>query len=308
MTTMTPPLRVGRGSRVRTVRTVRERAAIKPGDSTEVVALISSAFTMVAIICTWFALQVLVLGGLAQSRDQSVLYDMFRTQLAEATAPLGPVVDPGAPVAVLTIPRLGVQQVVVEGTSSGDLVAGPGHRRDTVLPGQSGVSLIYGRASTYGAPFADVAALRVGDEMIAQTGQARTVFTVENVRRDGDPVTAPAAGSARLTLVTAEGHGLLASLRPSRTVFVDAISAEAQPVPAGRPAGVPASELAMASDPAATPMLALGLALLTLLTLGVVAARQRWSLALVWVVAAPVAIAVSWFTTDQLMRLLPNLI
>ncbi len=42
------------------------------------------------------------------------------------------------------------------------------------------------------------------------------------------------------------------------------------------------------------------------MTLGVVAARQRWSAALVWVVAAPVALALAWSTTDVVMRLLPN--
>jgi sortase A len=44
------------------------------------------------------------------------------------------------------------------------------------------------------------------------------------------------------------------------------------------------------------------------MTFGVIAARQRWSAALVWVVATPVVIALSWGTTDVVMRLLPNLI
>ncbi|WP_180936053.1 hypothetical protein [Nocardioides ungokensis] len=56
------------------------------------------------------------------------------------------------------------------------------------------------------------------------------------------------------------------------------------------------------------PLLALDLALLLALTLGVIAARQRWSTALVWVVASPLAIALSWASTDVVMRLLPNLI
>ena len=58
----------------------------------------------------------------------------------------------GEPVALLSIPRLGISQVVVEGTASGDTLAGPGHLRDTVLPGQVGTSVVYGRAATYGAP------------------------------------------------------------------------------------------------------------------------------------------------------------
>ncbi len=44
------------------------------------------------------------------------------------------------------------------------------------------------------------------------------------------------------------------------------------------------------------------------MTLGVVAARQRWSTVLVWVVASPLVLALSWASTDVVMRLLPNLI
>jgi sortase A len=71
---------------------------------------------------------------------------------------------------------------------------------------------------------------------------------------------------------------------------------------------VPDSEKAMAADGGALPLLALCLALLLATTLGVVAARQRWSAVLVWVVAAPLVIALSWVATDVVMRLLPNLI
>jgi len=64
----------------------------------------------------------------------------------------------------------------------------------------------------------------------------------------------------------------------------------------------------MEGDASALPLLALCLALLLAVALGVVAARQRWSTALVWVVATPLVIALSWATTDVVMRLLPNLI
>ncbi|MCZ4499166.1 MAG: peptidase sortase [Marmoricola sp.] len=299
---------LGARRRVREKPARQARTAIKPGEVDEVVSIVSSTFTMVAIISLWFLLQVLVLSGFSQARSQDLLYGEFRTQLAAATAPLGPVAAVGAPVAVLTVPRLGLEQVVTEGTASGDLLDGPGHRRDTVLPGQSGVSQVYGRGATYGAPFARLTDLRAGDQVIAQTQQAKTVFIVDGIRRDGDRLPQPPqAGQARITLVTAEGSGALGALRPGHAVYVDATATTGQPAPAGRPTAIPQSELAMASDPSALPMLALALALLSALTVAVIAARQRWSLALVWVIAAPVAIALSWVTTDQVMRLLPNL-
>ena len=100
--------------------------------------MLSSAFTMIAIVCLWVAVQLLFLSSISQNRAQDLLYNEFRGELAGATAPVGPIVPPGDPVALLTIPSIGLEQVVVEGTASGDLLVGPGHRRDTALPGQVG--------------------------------------------------------------------------------------------------------------------------------------------------------------------------
>lgn len=295
------------GARGRRAEPRPERAPIRPGGGHEALSFVSSAFTMIALICLWFVLQVLVLSGYSAERDQQLLYAQLRTELAEATAPTGPVVPAGDPVALLSIPRLGLQQVVVEGTASGDLFAGPGHRRDTVLPGQQGVSVVYGKASTYGKPFADLERLRPGDRVITQTAQGETEFKVDGIRRAGDSLAALPAGAARLTLVTAQGQGRLGALRPGETVYVDATAAQAMPVPAGRPTAIPEAEKPMAGDTSALPMLALALAALGALTLGIVTARQRWSGALVWVIATPVVIALAWFSTDTVMRLLPNL-
>lgn len=303
MTTMASPI----GMR-RRLRTRVERTDIRPGEVEEAVSLVSSTFAMIAVVSLWFVLQVLVLSGFSQARDQHLLYDDFRQELAAATAPTGPIAPAGDPVALLTVPQLGISQVVVEGTASGDLLAGPGHRRDTVLPGQAGVSLVYGRATTYGAPFRRITELERGDQIVVQTGQGRTVFQVDGVRHAGDPLPTPVTGEqARLTLVTAQSSGALAGLRAHDAVFVDATAAKGQPFPAGRPTAVPESEKAMAVETTALPTLALALGLLVALTAAVVAARQRWSTALVWVIASPVAIALSWFTTDAVMRLLPNL-
>jgi len=281
----------------------------------ENIALASSVMIMIALVATWMVAQLLVLGHLSEARSQTLLYDNFRTQLASAVAPVSAmdpldpehILEPGSPVAVLTAPAIDLQQVVVEGTASGDMLAGPGHRRDTVLPGQEGISLVYGRGSTYAGPFGRIAELKKGDTISAVIGQGKLTFTVLGVRRAGDPMpAAPAAGTARLVLTSAESS--LGGLAPGKTVYVDADAAKAYPAPAGRPAAVPESEKAMAWDPGAFPLLALCLAGLVAVTLGVIAARQRWSTALVWVIATPIVLALSWGTTDVVMRLLPNLI
>ena len=317
MTTTLPSPDVKRASRAqrkpRAARAERPprapRPARPPSPADDTAIAFSTSLTMLSIVCLWVAAQLLVLGNLSHDRSQALLYDELRTQLAGATAPIGPVVPVGDPVALMTIDRIGLDEVVVEGTASGDTLAGPGHLRNTVLPGQVGTAVVMGRATTYGGPFGELGELVQGDVITVVSAQGTTEFTVLGVRRPGDPQPQPLAeGAARLTLVTAEGGGRFASLTPDSVLYVDADAAEGFPAPGGRPAAVPDSEKPLATDHGALPLLALDLTLLLALTLGVVAARQRWSTPLVWVVASPVAIALSWATTDVVMRLLPNVI
>jgi len=280
-----------------------------PRQADDLWTVVSTGATMVAIVCLWVVGQLLFLSSFSESRAQDLLYREFRTDIASATASIGPTTPVGDPVALVTIPRLGISQVVVEGTASGDTLAGPGHLRKTVLPGQAGVSVVMGRAATYGAPFRDLGKLREGDVIDVVMAQGEVHYRVVTVRRAGDPYSQPlAAGAARLTLVTAEGSGPLASLTPSSVVYVDADAPKGFIPPSGLPVTVPDPELVMHSDPGAYPLLALHLALLLAATLGVVAARQRWSAPLVWIVATPVALALAWSTTDVVMRLLPNVV
>ena len=269
-----------------------------------------TAMAVLAGLAGWFLLQVLVLGGLSEARVQRDLHSDLREQLAAQTAPTGGALDAGVPVALLEIPTLGLRKVIVEGTAAGDLMAGPGHRRDTVLPGQAGVSIVYGRAAAYGAPFRLVSQLRQGDGITVTTGQGETTYRVDGVRREGDPLPAPpATGGGRLTLVTAEGDGPLAAIAPVRTVYLDAtLVGDAFIGPAGRPASIPEAEKAFAADPSVLPLLALclqGLAVAVVLT---VLVRRRLPGSAIWVLAVPVLVAFAWLTTDAAVQLLPNLL
>lgn len=287
---------------------------IRPGDPTESVAIVSSAFAVIAIVCAWMLLQTLVLGGISEQRSQHLLYSQFRAELAQETAPTGALdynnnpIKPGAPVALLTIPALGEQQVVVEGTASGDLMAGPGHERDTPMPGEVGDSVVFGRASTYGAPFHDISHLKAGDTITVLNGQGTVHYTVRDVRSAGDPIPPSPTGSkaGRLVLVSAQGSGLLSALRPRAAVYVDADTTTA--LPAGPVAqAIPPAEQILHADTSAMPVLVLLLAFLVGLVFAVSIARRHFSAARVWLVATPVAIALAWSVTDQVMRLLPNL-
>ena len=287
----------------------RSRPPAAPSQADDTLAFMSTTAVMCCLVAGWMLAQMLVLGGVAQARAQAALYDDLRRELAAGTASLGPVTPVGEPVALLSVPRLGLRQVVVEGTASGDLLAGPGHLRSTVLPGQQGTSAVFGRAATYGGPFGRITELETGDSIIVVTAQGEKRFEVLGVRRAGDPLPQPRAeDAARLVLVSSEGESRLPGLAPERVVYVDAEADEAYPTAPGTPGAVPDPEQAMGTETGALPLLALCLGLLLATTCGVVAARQRFSAALVWVVTTPVVLALAWVTTDVVMRLLPNLL
>jgi LPXTG-site transpeptidase (sortase) family protein len=174
--------------------------------------LSGSALTVLGALLAAFIFQLLVLSPVQHARAQRISYAMLRSQLAQAIAPVGQVdadnrvLALGSPEALLEIPTLGLREVVGEGTTSGVLTAGPGHERDSVLPGQAGTSVIFGRKAAYGGPFRHLDRLRAGDRITVQTAQGSQRFTVIDLRRAGDPQPgALPTGAGRLTLVTATG-------------------------------------------------------------------------------------------------------
>ena len=71
----------------------------------------------------------------------------------------------GSAVGRITIPRLGVRMVIVDGTSSGTLRKGPGLHRATFMPGEGELVYIAGHRTTYRAPFAHIDRLSTGDRV-----------------------------------------------------------------------------------------------------------------------------------------------
>jgi sortase A len=69
----------------------------------------------------------------------------------------------GDPLTRIRIPAIGLDAIVVEGTSPAALRAGAGHYPGTPLPGEKGNVAIAGHRTTYGKPFARLEALQPGD-------------------------------------------------------------------------------------------------------------------------------------------------
>ncbi|MGH3522348.1 MAG: sortase domain-containing protein [Mycobacterium sp.] len=268
---------------------------------------------IVAVLALSFLIELTVLGNLRHDRDQTRLAADFRIELAKGTAPVGPLDDAnkvlvaGTPVAVLEIPSVGLREVVVEGTSSGTLMSGPGHRRDTPLPGQIGTSVIVGRRATYGGPFGSIKQLRAGDPISVATGQGTHSFKVLDVRHAGDPLPpALTRGQGRLILVTTDGP----ALQPTDVLRVDAaLTSEAQSRAAQLPsAALPPTEALMAGDTSVLLNVVGWAILLVAAAVAIVWVRYTTGLWRAWVIGVPVLVALGLAASDEIAALLPNLL
>lgn len=260
-----------------------------------------------------FAFNLILVSHVQYAADQQRLRDHFSQQLADGVAPISEgdadnvLLSDGDPVAILDIPSLGLETVVVEGTASGSTMSGPGHRRDTVLPGQHGVSVIMGRASAYGGPFSRIDELRPDDTFTVVTGQGEQTFAVVGVRYPRDPEPVFVSGQSLLVLETAGG----APYSPQGIVRVDArLIGDPQPQGARQTtaATLPPSHLAMATDTSTVWALVFALQALLALELLLIWAHRRLDARQLWAVFLPVALLTSFVITEQLVRLLPNLL
>src|SRR3954454_5795497 len=90
--------------------------------------------------------------------------------------------DEGDPLGKISIPRIGVSAVFVEGTAAGDLRNGPGHYPGTPLPGERGTVGIAGHRTTYGAWFRRIDKLRPNDTITLTLPYGRFTYRVERTR------------------------------------------------------------------------------------------------------------------------------
>jgi sortase A len=84
----------------------------------------------------------------------------------------------GDPLARITIPKIGVNWIVVEGVQLVDIAKGPGHYPGTPLPGQIGNAAIAGHRTTHGAPFYRVDELTLGDKIVIRTFYGTYTYVV----------------------------------------------------------------------------------------------------------------------------------
>lgn len=192
----------------------------------------------------------------AEARSQDKLGDDFAAQLAEqgigqapatttvsvppnsstvstTTTSIDPATIPPPPptgeaMAVIKIPRIGLEKTVIEGVKVEDLKKAPGHYPGTPMPGQAGNSGIAGHRTTYGAPFQRLDEMEQGDPILVTTLQGQFTYVVSEIRivsPDDTVVLAPTTDN-RLTLTTC--HPKFSAKK--RLIVIAALQGE--PVPA----------------------------------------------------------------------------
>lgn len=273
----------------------------------------SYMFTLLAVILLVLLANVTLVSQLQHYTAQNRLYDDLRVSLAEGSAPIGQLdingelVEPGTPVALLEIPRIGVREVVVEGTASRQTQQGVGHRRDTPLPGQPGVSVLMGRAAGYGGVFGKLDMLGAGDSFTVTTGQGVSTYEVYGVRTATTQLPILEAGQGRLTLTTAAGRPFM----PEGVLRVDAaLVTESFPRPAVAiaPGNIEDPEEALASDPSGLFLLSWLLEALVAMSVLSVWAWKRWNHRGTWIAFTPLLTALSFACAGRICDLLPNLV
>ena len=113
----------------------------------------------------------------------------------DAAAPV-----PGAPLARLVVPAIGLDEVVVEGVGERSLRAGPGHLPGSALPGESGNAVVSAHRDRH---FSRLGRVKLGDEIVTTDGRATHRWVVSELRvvRAGAPALR-ATATPTLTLTT----------------------------------------------------------------------------------------------------------
>jgi LPXTG-site transpeptidase (sortase) family protein len=101
----------------------------------------------------------------------------------------------------LSIPRIGLRAVVLEGTSRHSLLLGPGHMTGSAIPGSNGNSVIAGHRDTF---FRHLYSLKTGDAIYVLRSGKRFHYAVigKKVVQANDISVLRASRGSELTLIT----------------------------------------------------------------------------------------------------------
>ena len=242
--------------------------------------------------------------GFSESRSQDRLKEEFEAAPAPppGEAPAPP--PEGEAVAIIKIPKIGVEKAVVEGVGVADLKKGPGHYPGTPMPGQKGNASIAGHRTTYGAPFYRLDEMAAGDPILVTTREGDFRYEVTELKVVTPRQTEVLAETAdsRLTLTTCNPR----FSAKERLIVVASLTGPARPAAAGAKRGKTETEISgLSGDPAARgPVIVWGLTAFAvgLLTWIFATYWRRWPS---YLVGAPIFLVVLFVFYENVARLLP---
>jgi sortase A len=269
----------------------------------EIAALIAWGLTIFGIAVLSYGVYLVGVSRLEHGRSQRSLNEQFDAALSGRAAPIGGRIDEGTPIAMMDIPRFGMQEVMVEGSSGSQLKKGPGHLRSSPLPGQQGNAVVACRRLTFGSPCYNLVDMKPGDELTFVTGQGKSLYRVTELKgvRRGDTDVLENTVRNQLTVVTSQR--LLAD---RRVVVVARLVGRPYTTPAGRPTEVRSSELGLNTEGSSVLAVVLWLQLLLLACIFAVWLVRRQSRASVYLVMAPVILLLALLVFDSVTLLLPS--
>lgn len=287
-----------------------EPAVVEPPSMT--VSIVRGGLLMLAAFVAMFAVYAYLLTPLHAHESQDRLRTRYQllVQVPDLAIPAAPAtLQKGEPVGLITIPKIGLERMIVEGSDADTLRQGPGHLRNTPLPGQPGNAVIAAKRRTFDGPFGRIGSLVAGDKITVNTVQGTFTYVVRDVItvQPGEPdVIGRSAPDRRLTLVTGEpalpslgaGKGRLAVIAQLEGAGVNRIQAY--------PSDVTKEESSLNGNRDALLPLVLGVEGLLVALLLTVYARQRWLRWPTWLLATPVICALALVVFDSLARLLPS--
>jgi sortase A len=267
--------------------------------------IVGSALIGLGCVIALFLVYEFGLSRLTYERSQTLLMRDLQDLVAskEATA-LEWVPTEGQPVGVMSIPKIGLTSVIVQGTSPTLTGEGPGHLRGTPLPGRPGNSVILGRRTTFGAPFKRLNELLPGDEVSVSTGAGRFTYLVATVNaiRPGDPDVLASTPDNRLTLIT--------SSPPYLATGRYVVTAVLKGLPASQPVApesyVAPSELGLAGEAGGLGGLVFWGELAAASVLLALWLSRRVSRRVAWLLGAPLVMALLWGAFAAADRFLPS--
>jgi LPXTG-site transpeptidase (sortase) family protein len=143
-----------------------------------IVFVVSGVFVL-SLAATRYAQGAIAADGARQRWDEHAAHRtvMFARSFATHYDRV-PIAD-GAPVARLVIPKIGLDEIVLEGVDGEELNAGPGHLPGTALPGERGNAVISAHRDRH---FKHFDRLDVGDTITTESAARRNRWVVISAR------------------------------------------------------------------------------------------------------------------------------